>query len=125
ARDGTALRDLSRRELARSRGSGRRESGAEPFREERGHDAGENVAAAGGRKRGSAEGADPDARAGLSDQRVGTLQQADAAELLRSPPRGFDPMRCDPARRLAEQARELALVRREDRRCRALERLEL
>ena len=76
---------------------------------------GENVAAAGGRERRRAERADPDAFARRGDQRVGALQQADAAEAVRHPASRLEAVRGDPARLLSDQAPGLALVRRQHR----------
>ena len=123
--DRSRLRDRARRELLRRRGRGRRRARVDALGEERRDDPGQHVAAAGRGQRGRPERDDEHALARRGDERVRALEQADAVEVVRGALHRLEPVRGDPVRLDAEQARELALVRREHGRRGPLERLEV
>ncbi len=97
----------------------------ESFREERRDHAGKDVAGARSGERRRPEVADDDACAGCSDDRVRALEQHDGAESINRLLRRGEPVRADPVRVDAEEASELAGVRRENRRRSSIEGFEV
>ena len=97
----------------------------DPFREERRDDPRQHVAGAGGRERRRPVRRDEHSLARRGDDRVGALQQHDRAEPRRRAPRRVEPVRVDLAGVDAQEPRELAAVRCQNRRRSARERLEL
>ena len=123
-RDEPARRTAAGGEVAGGRGrrgGGRR---LQTLGEERRDHARQHVARAGRRERRRPERDDEHALAGRGDERVGSLQEADAAEALRRLLHRLEPVRVDPGRLAAEQPAELARVRSQHRRRGPLERLE-
>ena len=102
------------------RGAGGLE-GRHALRQQAGDEAGEHVAGAGGGEPRRGVVVDGGAAVGRGDHGVGPLEDDDGAAALGGAARALELA----ARQLAEQALELAFVRREDDRCRArLDRLE-
>ena len=95
------------------------------LREEGSDDPGQHVPCARCRERRRPEVAHDHVPPGRGDDRVGALEQDDRGVSLRRIADGFEPVRVDPLRVAVEQPSELARMRREYRRSRASDRLEL